>query len=585
VPSTGKAHSATAGPRSIVGQIDVEKAILEAAKRGRWHATVRDVVAHLVGRRAPDDIIYAICARFTQPSFSAEQTRADVAKMLEGARAKWVGEEETFDRIDQPARPEQPLPLTRDLPPATTFPIDALGTVLADAAHGIQDIIQAPLPLCGQSVLGAAALAAQAHVDVVLPTEQTRPVSLYLLSVASTGDRKSACDREALYPARQHERNLRSLFERQMIGWQDRLDLWKSERDKVLKAKGATMLQKQVDLAALGPQPSRPLDPVVLNAEPTVEGLTKLLARGQPSIGLFSAEGGQFVGSFAMGKEQRLRTATAFSELWDGEILKRIRAGEDTLVLPGRRVSSHLMVQPDVASLLLGDRMLIEQGLLSRVLICAPASLAGTRLWHEPAPESDLALSTYTAALMTLFDDPAQMTPGTINELAPRALALSSKARALWIVFADDTERKMAPGGDYESIRGLANKLPEHAARIAAVLTVIDQPKTNEVSSEKMDAGIELARYYAAEALRLLGVVEDDPELSLARRVLEWLGTRAGLVALPDVYREGPRAVRTAKAARRIMSVLEEHGHIERIEGGAEVNGLWRRDAWKVVSS
>ena len=60
--------------------------------------------------------------------------------------------------------------------------------------------------MCGQSVLGAAALAAQAHVDVTLPTEQVRPVSLYLLSVAASGDRKSACDRKRFWPVRQHER-------------------------------------------------------------------------------------------------------------------------------------------------------------------------------------------------------------------------------------------------------------------------------------------------------------------------------------------------------------------------------------------
>jgi hypothetical protein len=40
--------------------------------------------------------------------------------------------------------------------------------------------------------------------------------------------------------------------------------------------------------------------------------------------------------------------------------------------------------------------------------------------------------------------------------------------RPLWIKFADHVERAIAAGGELESIRSLANKLPEHAARLAA---------------------------------------------------------------------------------------------------------------------
>ena len=51
--SRGRRRSTIAGARNIFGQVDLDKAIAEAAKPGRWHATVRDVVAHLVGRKAP----------------------------------------------------------------------------------------------------------------------------------------------------------------------------------------------------------------------------------------------------------------------------------------------------------------------------------------------------------------------------------------------------------------------------------------------------------------------------------------------------------------------------------------------------
>ena len=53
----------------------------------------------------------------------------------------------------------------------------------------------------------------------------------------------------------------------------------RSEREKILKGK-APDLQKQADLAALGPQPVGRSTRVLVGDEPTIEGLIKLLGRG-----------------------------------------------------------------------------------------------------------------------------------------------------------------------------------------------------------------------------------------------------------------------------------------------------------------
>ena len=80
------------------------------------------------------------------------------------------------------------------------FPVDALGDVLGAAARAIHDRVQAPLAICSQSVLAAAALAVQAHADVQLPMGHVRPVSDFFVTVAETGARKSASDSETLAP-------------------------------------------------------------------------------------------------------------------------------------------------------------------------------------------------------------------------------------------------------------------------------------------------------------------------------------------------------------------------------------------------
>ena len=226
---------------------------------------------------------------------------------------------------------------------------------------------------------------------------------------------------------------------------------WKAERqtilaDKKLKGRG----NKEDALNDLGPAPVAPLVPMLTAPEPTYEGLCRLLATGHPSVGVFSAEGGQFVGGHAMSADNRLKTAAALSDLWDKGIVKRLRAGDGAMILPGRQVGLHLMAQPAVASLLLCDPMLADQGLLSRLLVTAPDTMAGQRRWREPSPESRPALARYRAQLAATLLRPLPLAidrhsgQPKPNELDPRELSLSAEARSLWIEWADHCDAAMA---------------------------------------------------------------------------------------------------------------------------------------------
>ena len=136
-----------------------------------------------------------------------------------------------------------------------------------------------------------------------------------------------------------------------------------------------------------------------------------------------------------------------------------------------------------------------------------------------------------------------------------------------------------------EPIRGLANKLPEHAARLAAVLALVEDLNVPAITGEHLGAGIKIAEHFAGEALRLFQAGRTDPDLLLAQRTLDWLLEKwtEEYVGLSDVYRRGPNSIRDAKKARKMMAILEDHGWIVRMEGGAEVGGQHRREAWRIV--
>jgi hypothetical protein len=372
------------------------------------------------------------------------------------------------------------------------------------------------------------------------------------------------------------------------------LEVWEKERQGILR-KRLSPAEKRRALKDLGSAPEPPREPLLTCPEPTFEGLTKLFAVGHSSLGIFSGEGGQFIGGYGMNAENRMKTAAGLSDLWDGSALRRTRSLDGVLYLPGRRLTLHLLAQPRVASLLLGDSLLVDQGLLSRLLVTAPPPASGTRTWHGPPEGEDPALAAYGARLGEILAKEPIVSDRRPGVLTPRVLPLTTEGERAWLAFAGYVEERLGPGGKYEPISGLANKLPEHAARLAAVVALVEDLERPALGYEELARGVTLARFYASEALRLYEAGSTREELVLARQVLEWLqgpwrerlehdGWPGGVISLPDLYQNGPsRKIRSRAEAHRTLTLLEEHGYLRRLEGGGVVAGTRRRDVWEVV--
>ena len=158
-------------------------------------------------------------------------------------------------------------------------------------------------------------------------------------------------------------------------------------------------------------------------------------------------------------------------------------------------------------------------------------------------------------------------------------------ARKLWIAFADSVELQIASEGALSPVKGIANKLAEHAARLAAVLALVSETDTCEIAPEQMAAGILLAQHYVAEALRLFEASRVSDDLRLAQRLLTWLlgPWSEDYVSLPDIYQKGPNAIRDKTTAARLVAILEDHGWLCREKSGAVITGQTRREAWRII--
>src|SRR5258708_35311710 len=153
---------------------------------------------------------------------------------------------------------EPPRPLMRELPAPDPFPIEALGDLLAPAAAAIQDRVQAAPAICAQSALAVATVAVQAHADIELPTKQRKPVSNFYLSIAGTGDRKTAADTEASRPLRKREAALREMYRKELPSYLNAKFAWEKARKEATKGLSDPAESKSA-LDAIGPTPTPPV--------------------------------------------------------------------------------------------------------------------------------------------------------------------------------------------------------------------------------------------------------------------------------------------------------------------------------------
>ncbi len=485
----------------------------------------------------------------------------------------------------------QPLPLIGEVVKGEDYPVEAMGERIGAATAAISKKVQVPPALAANSVLSACSLAIQPYVNVALPSDQERPVSLFLVTVAQSGDRKSTADEIATGEI--------SLFQRELQEDQVRREpevmakklAWDTSKTEALsRAKKNGRDAIEAALMDLGPRPQDPMTPVITVRVGTTQGLIKQFETARPSLGLMSDEGGSWLGGYGLSEDNRLFTVSTLSDLWDGKPVQRLTGGEGVTSLYGRRLTFHMMIQPVLAGRLLGDNEFKGQGFLSRLLVSQPESIAGTRFFDPTAPvDPSIArdIANFNDRLCTIIRAQLPMDQDT-RALKPKRLPMSELASDLWWAFSNEMERRIKQGGDLEDVRGFATKLPEQAARIAAVLAVFEHGRKVEcIDDEMLSNGILLARYYLSEAGRLIGVASPNPVLIDAQVLSDWLKTswKENLVSIGAISQRGPAQLRkrSADQIRDIIAPLVRNDHLsDRLPNGGTVAGKKVREAWRV---
>jgi len=485
-----------------------------------------------------------------------------------------------------PFSTEGPQPLLRPIAKGEAYPVGALGPLEA-AVRAVHDKTQAPIAIAAQSALSVASLAVQGFADVET-LGGTAPTSIFCLTVAASGERKSGCDRLLLAGLREFEQNAHKAYSEALSQYLTDKRLWDAKEKRLLSkaANGGAVGDKAAtELAALPSAPLLPLNPIRTATEPTFEGLVKLFEVASPALGLFADEAGSFFGGHAMNIDNKLKTMAGLSSLWDGSPINRTRAGDGASTLYGRRLAAHMMVQPVAIRPLLADPVANGQGFLARFLIAEPKSSIGFRPYAEANPQSDSDLLAFKAKLISVLAADLPLQDGTRNQLVPARLCLTKEAKALLQGYYNATEQAQRPEGDLAMVQSYASKSAEQAARLAGVLALWADLNATEISASCIANGIELAQYYLGEARRLAGMSVISADIDQAEKLRLWLIEKWGKPEIipSDVVQYGPYSLRESPKAKASLELLEKHGWVTKLPPNHVVEGKARKLAYSVV--
>jgi putative DNA primase/helicase len=354
----------------------------------------------------------------------------------------------------------EPEPLTEPLD-AQPYPDEALPHILRDAVRQAQEFVQAPMALVACSALSALSLAAQGLANVRRDHQLVGPISLYLLAVADSGERKTTCDaifcpalrdweigrRQEMSPEIAKLEAATAVFEAKKAGI---LDAIKHKRRRAQDTAGE---ESELD-ALMGDAPVPPLVPRLLYADATPEALAHALATGWPSGGVLSAEAGAVFGAHGMGQDTILRNLALLNVLWDGGEMAIDRRSKPSFVLRGRRLTFGLMVQPEALRGFLERAGTLPRGtgFIARFLIAWPGSTQGTRA-YRPAPEAMPQVALFRRAS---WNCSRNRSPQTRTAASPRRC---------WIC-----RRRHVPSGYAFTMRSRANWAREAHSAACAML-------------------------------------------------------------------------------------------------------------------
>ncbi|WP_392563572.1 YfjI family protein [Orbus wheelerorum] len=428
-------------------------------------------------------------------------------------------------------------------------------------------ITQAPKPLIFGSILSVLSSVLQGMIDVEVNPNLRMPISLFILTLAGSGERKSTVDnllRKVLIEKNNHinEKN-----EQMKSIYQGELDRWDIERKNIQKQYKKSLSEPSSDavtsqlyselLLMHEKKPKTRLLTNILYNDITIEALLSGLSGDFANTTLSSSDAGNLFNRL------NYQYLSSINQLWDGDTIQINRKKEGAFVVKNARLSMSLMIQPKTFDDIVSKKGRIrDTGALARMLFIKSPSTQGERLYTENSDHT--YLDAFYDRITAIYDKSYLMAASGVDKIV---VILSPEAKEEWINFYNDIESELGKG-NLGDISDYASKIANNVARVAALLQVYEHDNTQICKSCMMYA-IEFG-YNCIESFKSVFGEKtiDEKAKELADILFDWLNKNSDNGYKRDflkahIYKYGPNQLRNKENLEMALYRLHNDGDID----------------------
>lgn len=454
-------------------------------------------------------------------------------------------------------------PMVSEAPNPEGFPIygipDNLRRAIINAAHQSNTSIT-PVAI---SALSAMSLVCQGLIKVQRLEKLISPVSLFMLSIQPSGERKSAVNSSIFKGVYRFIEETTERLAEEKSRHAARYSVWSATKRGLMNAlrrkiesgdAGSDIAEQLEAHILLEPRPPKLVKLIHENTTPSA--LLRNLVEAYPTTALISDE------ALVVLKNGGLSDVGTLNKLWDGGRIEMDRISTGATVISESALTVALFLQNGVFQQLMRDKgdLLRHSGFLARCFVIEPCPMAGSRLLAYKVAADDNALQWFWNRCTELLrmQIPKDGTPPPEKTV----LTFSPEAQALWMRHHDEVEQMLLPNGALAIHPDFGSKHVDKVARLAALLHFFEGYE-GDISYTTLDQAINLGLWFGNEFIRLFSPpLEHSQEQMDANLLLKWLTDQFHSQRICCWYRNlvrqfGPNPLRNKARLEAALDLLE----------------------------
>jgi hypothetical protein len=453
------------------------------------------------------------------------------------------------------------------VPDVAPFPVDVLPVRLRQLVEEIAFAVNCPVDYAAIPLLVFAGGAIANSRQLAITTTHRQSACIYGAYVGRPGTTKSA-------PLKILRRPFDRVQTRHFQAWLGEMEEWQElqERRKKRGRKSKQDDGEATEDGGGGKAGPKPILKRVIVSDTTTESLAITLSQNprgvvmvRPELTALMTSMNQYKGG-GRGQDRQV-----YLSLWDGDNIVIDRKSDKDR--GGAPLFAHNpfttivgTIQPDVLRQLRGDatrgNAAVDDGFFDRWLCAYPNEVPAVgEQWRDVSQPSLLAWDDTIDALLGLpmVED--------VDETRPFFVKLSSCGRKAWEAFTEAHAAEIN-GQDFPVyLFGHWSKLRGYCGRLALILHHLrwacGEESGDAVDGESVTRAARLVAYFKSHAMKVYAVMDADPKIADARKVLKWIVAQGKpSFARKDAYQSLKGTFKTVDDLDAVLAVLHKHGLI-----------------------